>query len=115
MSVLGYYSRDQLIEKMIGYINKNYGKSLKLETLAQLFGYNSAYLGKLFKSNVGESFNTYLERVRINNSQRMLREGNLKVYEISKNAGFKNVDYFYKKFKKYVGESPSEYRSHYIE
>ena len=113
ISVLGFYSKDQVIKKMIAYIEKNYAKSLKLEMLGQLFGYNSAYLGKLFKSNVGESFNTYLERVRINNAQRMLREGNHKVYEISKDIGFKNVDYFYKKFKKYVGESPSEYRGHH--
>ena len=95
---------------MIYYIEQNYGENLKLETLAQLFGYNSAYLGKLFKSNVGECFNSYLGRVRIANAKKMLQEDNLKVYEISKRIGYTHIEYFYKMFKKHVGKNPSEYR-----
>ena len=32
------------------------------------------------------------------------------MYEIADQVGYKNVDYFHKKFKKYVGESPAEFR-----
>ena len=34
----------------------------------------------------------------------------MKVYEIAEQVGYHNVDYFHKKFKKYVGISPAEYR-----
>ena len=44
----------------------------------------------------------------------MLTEGKLKVYEIAEKVGYNNVDYFHKKFKKYVGSSPAEYRSENI-
>ena len=37
----------------------------------------------------------------------------MKVYEIAEAVGYKNVDYFHKKFKKYVGLSPAEYRKKY--
>ena len=37
-------------------------------------------------------------------------ENKLKVYEIAEQVGYKNVYYFHKKFKKYVGMSPAEYR-----
>ncbi len=110
ITAIGNFSRDHVIDKVIHYINKNYDKNLKLETLAELFCYNSAYLGKVFKSNVGESFNSYLDRVRISNAKEMLKQDRYKVYEISERIGYNNIDYFYKKFKKYVGESPSEYR-----
>ncbi len=103
-------SRDHVIDNLIHYINKNYDKSLRLENLAELFGYNKAYLGKVFKNNVGEYFNSYLDRVRIGNAKEMLRQEHFKVYEISERIGYNNIDYFYKKFRKYVGESPSEYR-----
>lgn len=84
--------------------------NLKLETLAPLFGYNSAYLGKIFTKKVGKSFNSYLDRVRIEQSKILLEDETSKVYEIAERIGYKNVDYFHKKFKKYVGESPAEYR-----
>jgi two-component system response regulator YesN len=40
---------------------------------------------------------------------RLLVESDMKVYQISNVIGFKKVDLFYKKFKKYVGVTPKEY------
>ena len=34
----------------------------------------------------------------------------MKVYEIAEKVGYRNVDYFHTKFKKYVNQSPAEYR-----
>ena len=34
----------------------------------------------------------------------------MKVYEIGKVVGYKHMDYFYSKFRKYVGISPLEYK-----
>lgn len=98
------------INKMVAYINKNYYRDLKLEGLAEIFSYNSAYLGKLFKNEVGENFNTYLDKVRIKEAKTLLLEEHLKVYEVSEKVGYKNIDYFHSKFKKYVGMSPMNYK-----
>ncbi len=91
-------------------MEKNYDKDLKLETIARNFNYNSAYLGKLFRKEMGESFNNSLDIIRITNARRLLQETNLKVYQISEKVGYGSIDYFYIKFKKYVGISPKEYR-----
>lgn len=48
--------------------------------------------------------------MRIDRSKELLLENRLKVYEIAEQVGYKNVDYFHKKFKKYVGISPAEFR-----
>lgn len=45
--------------------------------------------------------------------KKLISENKLKVYEISEQVGYKNVDYFHKKFKKYVGVSPAEYRKQF--
>ena len=111
MGSLGNSSRDSVIDDILYYIDHNFNKNLKLETIASLFGYNSSYLGKIFTRTVGESFNTYVDRVRIDHATRLLAEGDLKVYEIAEKVGYSNVDYFHKKFKKYVGKSPAEYRT----
>ena len=110
MNAVGSPSSETIMDDILHYINHNYRDNLKLETIAPLFGYNSAYLGKIFTKKVGESFNSYLDRVRIEQSKELLKDPELKVYEISDRIGYKNVDYFHKKFKKYVGVSPAEYR-----
>jgi len=101
---------NRVFDKMKYYIEKNYFRNLKLEMLAKSFGYNSAYLGKLFKNQIGESFNSYLDRVRIEKAKELLGQDNLKVYAISEKVGYDNVDYFCIKFHRYVGQSPSNYR-----
>lgn len=110
MDATGNPSRDTILDDILYYIDHNYANNIKLETIAPLFGYNSAYLGKIFHKNVGESFNSYIDHKRIDASKKLLENEELKVYEISEQLGYKNVDYFHKKFKKYVGISPAEYR-----
>ena len=100
---------DQLIQKMTDVIHRNYYENLKLETLADVFNYNSAYLGKLFKNVTGDSFNTYLDKVRMNKAKEKLDQG-VKIHQAAKEVGFCDVDYFREKFKKYEGISPSVYR-----
>ena len=55
-------------------------------------------------------FNMFVDQVRINHSKKLLIETDLKVYEIAEKVGYRNVDYFHTKFKKYVNQSPAEYR-----
>lgn len=110
MNAIGSPSGKSIIDDILYYIDHNYQENLKLETIAPLFGYNSSYLGKLFTKEAGETFNSYLDRVRICRSQELLKEKALKVYEIAERVGYKNVDYFHKKFKKQTGQSPAEYR-----
>lgn len=113
IKLIGNSSSDSVIDDILYYIRYNYKSNLKLDTLAPMFGYNSSYLGKVFSKKVGSNFNSYVDQIRIAQAKEMLLQDNLKVYEISKNVGYKNVDYFHKKFKKYVGISPAEYRNHH--
>lgn len=106
----GSMNSETLVKRMIDLIHRNYDENLKLEMLADVFNYNSAYLGKMFKNQTGEYFNTYLDKVRIEKAKELLEEG-LKVYQVAERVGYTNVDYFHSKFKKYTGVSPSAYRS----
>ena len=110
MDATGNPNRDTILDEVLYYIDNNFTTNIKLESLAPLFGYNSAYLGKIFHKAMGKSFNTYVDIKRIEASKKMLEETDMKVYEISDLIGYKNVDYFHKKFKKYVGKRPAEYR-----
>ncbi|OPJ63540.1 response regulator transcription factor [Clostridium oryzae] len=105
-------SSDTVIRRIIDYVNRNYDKDLKVETLAYRFNYSNAYLGQMFKNYTGEYFNSYVDRLRIENAKNLLLKG-YKASEVAQKVGFKNKDYFYNKFKKYVGIGPSEYKKTY--
>lgn len=107
---IGNSSNEYIFGEIIYYIEHNYSAPLKLETLASLFGYNSSYLGKLFTQKMNQSFNNYLDEVRIKHSVELLENTYLKVYEIATKVGYSNVNYFHYKFKKLKGISPVEFR-----
>ncbi|RIX59691.1 response regulator [Paenibacillus nanensis] len=95
-----------VVKQVMDFIQRHYHENLKLETMAEMYNYNKGYLGRMFKQHTGESFHTFLDKVRIQQAIRLLKEGR-KVYEVSELVGYPNVDYFHSKFKKYVGASPS--------
>lgn len=100
---------DTALKRIIHYINKNYDQQLKIENLAHMFGYNSVYLGQLFKNYTGEYFNTYLELIRIEKAKQLIGKG-LKLYQVAEQVGYHDMDYFRAKFKKHEGITPSEYK-----
>lgn len=102
--------KEKELKIMINIIHRHYADNLKLETLAGMLNYSTAYLGQLFKNKTGEYFNTYLDRVRIQKAKELLEQGK-KVYEVAELVGYTSVNYFHSKFKKYEGRSPSEFKN----
>ncbi len=88
-----------VVNKMIHLIEQNYHKNIKLDNIAEVVHYHKVYLGKLFKAHTGEYFNTYLDKVRMENGKKFLLQG-FKVYQVAEKVGYSNPDYFHSKFKK---------------
>lgn len=110
--IMDRWSKDKKSSNLLvilEYIAGNLSSDLKLESLAEKFHYNSSYLGKLFRAQTGESFNAYLDRIRIEKAKQLLAGGE-KVYEVAAMVGYCSVDYFHVKFKKLTGEAPSAYK-----
>lgn len=110
MDATGISTRDSVLDDILHYIHHNYASNITLENIAPLFGYNRSYLGKIFTKKMGQNFNSYVDFVRIEKSKELLLNDDLKVYTIAERVGYKNVDYFHIKFRKYVGQSPAEFR-----
>lgn len=100
-----------IVTEVMDYIRQNYYKDLTLKHLAEMFYLNPLYLGQVFKKDTGESFNDFLARVRIDNAVRLLKNTNMKVYEIAEKVGFKEIQYYYKTFKSITGASPTAFRT----
>jgi len=113
LTICGYIEEmkpQKTLGKVIDYIEHHYQEDLKIEALGKLFNYSSNYLGKQLKKETGKSFNSFLDLLRIEEAQKLLKNQELKIYEISQKIGFNDPDYFTSKFKKHTGLSPKEFR-----
>ena len=92
------------------YINDHYREAMSLNSLAKLYSFTPLYLGKIFKRDVGMSFNEYLNHCRIRAAQEYIEQGGYPSGEIGELVGYKDITYFYKCFKQITGVTPKEYR-----
>jgi two-component system response regulator YesN len=92
------------------YLLANLEKDLSLVRLAEVSRLNPSYLSRLFKQVTGINLNVYIQEARLNKAVVLLRDSDLKVYEIARLAGYEYAPYFTKIFKKNIGMSPQEYR-----
>ncbi len=98
------------ISRVVAHIEKNYAQDISLKTMAYEMNINAAYLGQLFKSETGQLFSVYLNRTRIENAKKLLLKTNHTLSEVSQQCGYANISYFYNIFKKFTGQTPSQYR-----
>lgn len=98
------------IYKAIEYIRQNYSKKITLEDVAGHVYLSPSYFSKIFKNEVDVSFSNYLNRLRVENSKRLLLNSDLSLSEVSEMLGFEDQSYFSKVFKKSTGVTPSKYR-----
>jgi Response regulator containing CheY-like receiver domain and AraC-type DNA-binding domain len=94
----------------VAYIRENYWKDLNMAMAANHVSLNYAYFGQLFKEYTGESFVSYLRKVRIEKAKELLVHTDAKVYEIAERVGFDNVKHFNRVFKELEGITALEYR-----
>lgn len=102
-------SESELIEQVLDYIDSNLTSALQLGEAARRVGVSEPYLSSYFKKTMGENFIPYVNRRKIEEAKKMLKEGKL-VYQISDLLGFENSTYFSKLFKKMEGITPEQYR-----
>lgn len=105
-----YDSYSYLIRSVVNYINQHLSSELSLATLAAEFDKNASYLSNEFKKEVGDTLTTYINKHRILASLRYFNTTDLSVAEVSNAVGYTDVGYFSRLFRKYVGQSPREYK-----
>lgn len=102
---------DPLVERVKHYILENYAFGFSASDLADAFGYNEKYLGRMFKKRSGQSIKEYCNTLRVNEAKKLLMTTDLPVSEIAGLTGFNNITYFNYVFSNVTGMSPGAYRA----
>jgi len=95
--------------KVIVYLNENYHRKVPLSEASQIVSLSPTHLSRVIKRDTGETYIDLFNNLKISIAVKLLKETNLKVYEVASKVGIENYSYFYQLFKKLTGISPTEY------
>ena len=100
----------QVILQAIHHLRRHYTGRLTLEETASEVGMSPTYFSRIFNEEMGCSFSTYVNRLRIELAKSLLLTTRYTLVEISGLAGFEDQGYFSRVFKGKVGITPGNYR-----
>ena len=98
------------VHQAITYINSNYMRNINLKEVADSLHLNQWYFSTQFKKTMSVSFTEYINKIRVKYAKELLKENDLKIYQIAEMIGFQEPTYFNTVFKKVEGVSPKEYQ-----
>jgi len=103
-----------IIQRVEQYITQHINaEKLTREDVANHIYLNADYLDRLLKKEAGCSVTEFIVRKRMQQAQQLLERTTLSISTIAVQSGYSNLAHFSRRFKKYAGASPYEYRMNY--
>jgi two-component system response regulator YesN len=99
------------IQEAKAYILANFNRPLSLQDVAAHVYMNPSYLSHLFKEITGQNYIDFLIACRVQEARKLLKDIQLKIYQVGEMVGYENPRYFAYIFKKVTGKTPVEFRN----
>ena len=100
----------RLVRLAMVYLHMNYSQPITRRDIAKHIGITEDHLTFCFRQELGITPVHYLQRYRINQAKRLLKESDQTITEIAFNVGFSDSGYFSRIFRREVGVSPEMFR-----
>ena len=95
------------------YVQQHLAEDISLNDVAKQVCLSPAYFSTLFKAETGCGFIKYLQRVRVEQAKKLLKNKGMRIRDIAEAVGYKDVKFFNKVFLNETSVTPSEYRRFY--
>lgn len=95
--------------KAVALMRCHFREDITLSDIADQVGLTPNYLGQLFKTNFGMTFNEQLKSIRLKYSKNLLKYSNYSIATVSELCGFKSPSYFIQCFKDEYSLTPKQY------
>ena len=102
--------KTELLDRIIDYLEKNYGTNISIGDLAKSFYVSSSTISHLFKQKMGVSFYRYVTQRRLIAAKSLIEKGVL-LETVAVQTGFADYSGFFRAFKQAYGISPRQYRN----
>lgn len=98
------------IRDVIDYMLKNLDQKITLGMIANQVNLNESYLTRLFKVEMGKTIIHFLNDLRMEKAQGLLKNPDLSVKRVSELVGIPDPLYFNRIFNKVYGQSPTDFK-----
>ena len=98
------------VKGVIGYVEAHYATIVSMQEIAEKLNYNTDYLYRVFKMEMGVSFVNYLTQLRMAHGAEMLVDTEWDIAMIAEKVGYGSGSYFSQKFREIYGETPMNWR-----
>lgn len=105
---------NEYVKQIREHIRSHYLEGFSAQDIESACGLSYKYAGTLFKESTGQTIREYQCTLRLRKAEQLLKETNKSIAEIAQLAGFSDVFYFSKVFRRQRGCPPSEYRRTYV-
>lgn len=105
------FHRLETFNEVLSYLDRHYEEEIRVEELADRFYMSPSYFSHVFKKRAGKSVIEYLNTLRIARAALLLEEESLSVAEIGRRVGFRDHNYFSRKFREVKGVTPLAWRA----
>ena len=95
-----------LIYNTMVYVRNHYAEDMDERELARSLGMSYSYFSRSFKRVTGITFKQYLNRIRVNQAEKLLCRGSASVSEIATKCGYNSISYFINVYKSITGKTP---------
>ncbi|WP_159886175.1 response regulator transcription factor [Paenibacillus puerhi] len=102
-------AEDPVIARISEYVSEHY-RTATLQEAAELVHMNASYISSYYKKKTGRNFSELVLEARMQNAARLLKQTQLKAYEISERVGYVNPKNFIRSFKQYYGKTPGQFK-----
>lgn len=107
---LSQEKRNKRLSSLIQFVDENYMHKIRLSDFAEAEGFSMSYLSHFIKSTLNQSFQEYVNSVRINCACKLIAGGEDKLTAVCLESGFSDYRYFSAAFKKQFGMTPEQYK-----
>lgn len=103
--------KSPLIKEICNYIIRNIEREINMSKISEVLFLSKNYIGDIFRQEASITVGEYITMVKIERAKRLIKEEDLRSYEIAYKLGYNHVEYFGKLFKKNTGFSPIEFKN----
>jgi CheY-like chemotaxis protein len=100
----------RLVRLAMVYLHNNYSEPISRREMAKHIGITEDHLTFCFRQELGITPILYLQRYRINQAKRLLKESHQSITDIAFKVGFSDSGYFSRIFRRETGMSPEKFR-----
>lgn len=102
--------------KAVAYMKEHYSSpDLTMASLADELSISPVTMSVEFKNRMGVNPSDYLGIIRMEKAKELLKTTTLKVKDVSAAVGYEDEHVFMRRFKKYVGKTPGQYREEHTQ